>query len=78
MASRVTSGAACFCEVRISGGVHQVVVDQVGTLQSVDFSRREGELSVISCCFSFLVTAPLDQDPGPWVVSKISHFGISV
>ena len=32
-ASRATSGAACFCEVRISGGVHQVFVDQVGTCQ---------------------------------------------
>ena len=32
-ASRATSGAAYFCEVRISGGVHQVVVGQVGTWQ---------------------------------------------
>ena len=32
-ASIATSGAACFCEVRISG-VLQVVVDEVGTWQS--------------------------------------------
>ena len=27
--------------------------------------------------FAF-VTSSLDQDSGPWVVSKISHFGIAV
>ena len=42
------------------------------------------ELSVILCChpsfpeFCVLVTASLDQDSGNWVVSKISHFGITV
>ena len=36
------------------------------------------------CChpsfpeFCALVTSSLDQDSGPWVVSKISHFGITV
>ena len=32
-ASRAASGGACFCGVCISGDVHQVVVDQVGSWQ---------------------------------------------
>ena len=42
------------------------------------------ELSVILCChlsfpeFCALVTSSLDQDSGRWVVSKVSHFGITV
>ena len=27
---------------------------------------------------SYISIGPLDQDPGPWVVSKMRHFGIPV
>ena len=46
--------------------------------------ESEVKLSVILCChpsfpeFCALVTSSLDQDSGPWVVSKISHFGTTV
>ena len=55
-ASRATCGAACLCEVGISGGVHQVVVDQVVICSQMNrslwsFSRREVQLSVIFLCF---------------------------
>ena len=41
--------------------------------------RLESELNCqYSCVFCALVTSSLDQDSGPWVVSKISHFGITV
>ena len=45
---RATSGAAYFCEVRISGVVHQVVVGQVVTWQLV--------FRLIFCLWSFFET----------------------
>ena len=110
-ASRATSGAAYFCEVRISGcgpGRNLAIlrVDQgwkPGTLVVPTkwdlancsqlscegfFCRREVNcrnlvLFFLPCLVSFLglcalVTSSLDQDSRPWVVSKISHFGIAV
>ena len=78
------------CEVCISGGRpggNLAICFQMNcSLWS--FSRREVELSVTFFFFLpcrvirrglfALVTSPLDEDSGAWVVSKISHFGISV